>query len=841
MLLRILLVMLAALPLGSIMAQEDGLSEEEFALVTRALAGIEAANEYSSYEMVSEFQVHQAWTGTLKGETQNSQTLDMLNREQGKTVVTADGLNIQQNSSVSLTSTGIGTSPADYTLEGELRLVDGKFYVQAAYSEPQSDLAKVPAGWTILSEAADFDVWPGLSMIINADAYFNPKSDAVYRIFRSPSDIIQTVFEQNTTSATSAPGTFEDGTPVEIITLALTREAALDLGLFSIDGPELQIIFEAMTGSPLTIQLFLDEQGNTVGEDISFQVAIPELDLTWSPNVPAGYTIDLTIEQTLSLRLTNINAPLELAVTPEMRVQQTRPGFALPAPTQDLPWWNDRVFYEVFVRSFYDSDGDGIGDLRGLIEKLDYLNDGDPTTTTDLGVTGLWLMPIAQSPSYHGYDVIDYYSVEEDYGTNQDFKDLMEAAHTRGMVVIIDLVMNHTSSEHPWFQASMEGDPAYDDWYRWSDTDPGTRAPWGAAAWHAADNRYFYGLFWEGMPDLNYDNPAVTDEMFNVIRFWLEDMGADGFRLDAIRHLYEEGNTVANVPATFEWLKTFHDYVRSINENAITVGEVWDISENVVPYIGDKVDIAFEFDFAEAIIDAAIAGSKDPLLFAQGKLITIYPPAQYATFLTNHDQNRVMDQVVKNEGSARVAASILLTSPGTPFIYYGEEIGMVGSKPDERIRTPMQWDDSRLSGGFSTSTAWETMSTGYRQVNVAAQTDAPDSLLNHYRRLVQLRSEHPALRSEAIQLVESDQRGVYSFLRYAEGETLLVVINLAKKPVEDYTLSAANSLLSGSVSAELLFGEGDVNPPALDDAGGFVDYTPLSSLPAQSTFVIKLQ
>ena len=157
------------------------------------------------------------------------------------------------------------------------------------------------------------------------------------------------------------------------------------------------------------------------------------------------------------------------------------PAFAAPAPVGDLPWWNDRVFYEVFVRSFYDSDGDGIGDLRGLIEKLDYLNDGDPATTDDLGVTGLWLMPIAQSPSYHGYDVTDYYTIEEDYGTNQDFLDLMDAAHARGMVVIVDLVLNHTSSEHPWFVASRAGDPEYADWYIWSDDPPDYARALGSA------------------------------------------------------------------------------------------------------------------------------------------------------------------------------------------------------------------------------------------------------------------------------------------------------------------------------------------------------------------------
>src|SRR4029079_1529647 len=163
-----------------------------------------------------------------------------------------------------------------------------------------------------------------------------------------------------------------------------------------------------------------------------------------------------------------------------------------------LPWWNDRVFYEVFVRSFQDSDGDGIGDLPGLISKLDYLNDGDPATTDDLGVTGIWLMPVAQSPSYHGYDVTDYDTVEADYGTNDDMRALIAAAHQRGIAVITDLVLNHTSVEHPWFGESETKGSAHADWYRWSDTDPGITRVDGTPVWHEKNGRWYYGYFWEG-------------------------------------------------------------------------------------------------------------------------------------------------------------------------------------------------------------------------------------------------------------------------------------------------------------------------------------------------------
>lgn len=174
-------------------------------------------------------------------------------------------------------------------------------------------------------------------------------------------------------------------------------------------------------------------------------------------------------------------------------------------------WWNDTVFYEIFVRSFYDSDGDGIGDLQGIIQKLDYLNDGNPETSSDLGITGIWLMPVSQSPSYHGYDVTDYYTIEDDYGNNDDFLALMDACHARGIKVIVDLVMNHCSSQHPWFIASQQNDPEYTDWFRWSSTDPGYLGPWGQPVWHQGTNGlYYYGIFWGGMPDLNYAHSPVN-------------------------------------------------------------------------------------------------------------------------------------------------------------------------------------------------------------------------------------------------------------------------------------------------------------------------------------------
>ena len=247
--------------------------------------------------------------------------------------------------------------------------------------------------------------------------------------------------------------------------------------------------------------------------------------------------------------------------------------------------WNGRVWYEVFVRSFADGNGDGIGDLRGLTAKLDYLNDGDPATTSDLGITGLWLMPVMESPSYHGYDVIDYRKVEQDYGTSADFKALLAAAHKRGIKVIVDLVMNHTSSQNPWFKDAQTPGSKHDDWYVWATENPGYLGPDGQLVWHQLGKRWFYGVFSENMPDLNLRNPAVTAELKDIARFWLQDMGVDGFRLDAAKHLIEDGRVQTNTPETLAWLKDFKASVDAAKPGSLLVGEVWDPASIAGSYV----------------------------------------------------------------------------------------------------------------------------------------------------------------------------------------------------------------------------------------------------------------
>jgi alpha-amylase len=507
--------------------------------------------------------------------------------------------------------------------------------------------------------------------------------------------------------------------------------------------------------------------------------------------------------------------------------------------TDGLPWWNDTVFYEIFVRSFFDSDadgigGDGIGDLPGLIEKLNYLNDGNPETTTDLGVTGVWLMPIMASPSYHGYDVTDYYKVNPQYGTNDDFKRLMEEAHRRGIRVIVDLVMNHTSSQHPWFIESQQKDSPKRDWYIWADEKP------QGSGWHEGPSGgYYYGAFSPDMPDLNYKNPEVTAAMNDVARFWLEEMGVDGFRLDAVKFLIEEGKQTEHTQATLDWLAQFHEYYKSVRPDAFAVGEIWNNTDLVAKYVPDKVDIGFEFDLAAATLDSAIRNNKASVVAAQEKVLTAYPPGQFATFLANHDQDRARTRLTDDE-KAKAAASLQLLFGGVPFIYYGEEIGMTGSKPDENIRRPLQWT---AEGGFTTGTPWREYAQDVAERNIAGQDADPNSLLNHYRALMRLRNEHAALRAgDWLPVsVTPEQPGVYASLRSTENESILVLINLSNKPVEDYSLNLDKGPLAAGVQPVLLMGQADaLYAPSINESGGFTAYRPVASLPPRSTYVIQL-
>ncbi len=510
-------------------------------------------------------------------------------------------------------------------------------------------------------------------------------------------------------------------------------------------------------------------------------------------------------------------------------VPPVQPVAGLPAGTDGYPWWNDTVFYEVFVRSFYDSDGDGIGDLNGLTAKLDYLK--------DLGVTGLWLMPIHPSPTYHGYAVTDYYAVNPQYGTMDDLKRLLAEAHKRGIRVMIDFVLNHTSDQHPWFAASRDPDSPYRDWYVWSKTNPDTH-------WRVAYSGFYYGYFGDEMPDLNYRNPAVAKQMEDVARFWLKDVGVDGFRLDAAKYLIEEDTVIQNSDSTHAWYKQFRSFYKQLNPQAMAVGEVWDISPTAASYAeGDQLDLAFDFSLAAAFLTSARAGRADEALRVFSADYRTFKPLQFATFLSNHDQSRVISQLAGKVEKAKVAAALLLTAPGVPFIYYGEEIGMAGvqQEGDREMRSPMQWTAGDFAG-FTGGRPWYNVHHDYAQgVNVADEAADPNSMLSYYRTLIHLRNQHAALRVGGAFLLSSDNPAVFAELRVSQQEAALVVVNLSEDQVTGYHLKLEASPLAGKYLAAPVLGQGEFVAPIVNAQGGFEGYQPLPTVPPYSSFVIQLQ
>lgn len=501
--------------------------------------------------------------------------------------------------------------------------------------------------------------------------------------------------------------------------------------------------------------------------------------------------------------------PAAKANAPKYQVPRTRDDAGLVVGPARAGWWNDAVFYEIFVRSFQDSESgplanDGIGDIPGLISRLDYLNDGDPATDTDLGVTGIWLMPIHPSPSYHGYDITDYRNVNPQYGTLDDMRRLVQECHKRGIRIILDLVINHTSNRHPWFLDAANAGSAHRNWYIWSDSDPAYKGLWGQTVWHrtrggAGDKPQFYfGMFSPEMPDLNCKDAGVTAELLDITRFWLDrndpGIAVDGYRLDAIRHLIEEGRQHENTLATHTWLEEFYRTYKKVNPDAVSIGEVWSSSDIVSSYVGNQMDLCFEFDLSFAMVAAAKTGKAAPVIEAQERVLRCYPPNQYGRFLTNHDQTRVATELGGDQDKMRTAAALMMLGPGVPFMYYAEEVGQLGAKPDPDLRTPMPWDDS--GAGFTKGKPWKERTASPAGTNVAAEAAKPNSLLNFYRRLSHLRGRTPALSSGGYVGLSCSDPGVYAFLRTGEKDDhALVVINLSDKRLSDVEAGVARSPL----------------------------------------------
>ncbi|MGH8297825.1 MAG: alpha-amylase family glycosyl hydrolase [Steroidobacteraceae bacterium] len=449
------------------------------------------------------------------------------------------------------------------------------------------------------------------------------------------------------------------------------------------------------------------------------------------------------------------------------------------------------VYYEIFVRSFADSNGDGIGDLNGISARLDYLK--------WLGVSGLWLTPIFPSPSYHGYDVTNYFAVNPQFGTMADFHRLLREAHARGIKVLIDMVLNHTSNRNPWFEQALSPKSPYHGWYTWAGkgADLAAMSSVGSPAWHRRDGRYYLGDFSSQMPDLNYDNPAVRREMIKVGRFWLAQ-GVDGFRLDATTQIYidfkSDIGSAHAIDQNVAWWQQYHAALRATDPKVFLLGEVPARREaQAAPYYA-ALNSVFDFPLARVLVTAAASETSGDLgAYVQQALSRFHRDARGpivdSPFIGNHDRNRVIDQLGGNMSHMRMAAAMLLTLPGHPFVYYGEEIGMHGVKPDPGIREPMRWDRNPHEVG---ETWWEAAPDNAAPgLSVTAERADQKSLLYLYRRLIHWRIALPALRDGDIAPYPADGGPICAYVRADSRQRLLVVHNLAASP-QIVTLSAGS-------------------------------------------------
>ena len=503
--------------------------------------------------------------------------------------------------------------------------------------------------------------------------------------------------------------------------------------------------------------------------------------------------------------------------------------------TLNMPDDKYRTCYEVFVYAFADSNGDGIGDLQGLISKLDVINDGDPTTDQDLGYNEIWLMPICPSPTYHKYDVTDYMAIDPAYGTMEDFDLLVSECHKRGINLIVDTVINHTSSEHPWFleaskyikslgaeeEPDVEACP-YVDYYRFSRTKEAGYEPLPGSSW------YYEARFWSGMPDLNLQSTAVRSELEEMTKFWI-DHGVDGFRMDAVTS-YETDHHDQNI----EILRWFHDMAVSIDEDTYIVGECWTGSSTYSQYYRSGCDSFFDFDFSgsEGVIAKTVLGSRKASSYGEAlmKEEELYasenPTYINAPFYTNHDMARSAGYYAKDsERRVKLAGALNLLMPGNAFTYYGEELGMKGSGKDENKRLPMGWSESDPALTKTVSGA-DYSSDPYPFGRFEEQLSDPTSVLNYYKEAVRIRNAFPVIargKTEIIDELSGDDICALMRKNNNTGDDILILINTGSESI-DVSLSGSAQAYK-TLSAVLLTGDeavslanGTVTLPAMSIA-----------------------
>ncbi len=541
---------------------------------------------------------------------------------------------------------------------------------------------------------------------------------------------------------------------------------------------------------------------------------------------PIGDNIAGDTHSNKERRIETTNTPKGINKTSDEKLQTLQKNFPkdiikLTQP-EETKWWHSTNVYQIWIRSFYDSNDDGHGDLAGITEKLDYI--------ASLGTDTIWLTPIFKSPSYHGYDVEDYYAIDERYGSMNDFENLVEQAKAKGIRILLDLALNHVSEDHTWFQNAIEKAPKFQDYFIWKNEIPTNYGrAWESeldptAVWHSKPNRegYYYAVFGWTQPDLNFKNRVVIEEMKSVAKFWLEK-GVDGFRLDAIRYLVEEDNGQADTKSNLAFWREFSKHVKTINPNALLVGEALTETKVVGNYFdnGEGIDQAFEFDFNYRVSSVLKNAEKDlnlpPELMVSLEDVqhsmknalwsrfeerenSSAPSYFFSTLINNHDYNRFHTKYPGDLERSKLAAALLLLSPGAVYLYYGEEIGMTQHKTTDDVyqRSLMQWDSS-LTAGFNTSgTRWldngdyffwlEDFSPWWQSYwdnnsekeseNVASQDSDGDSLLNYYRALINLRKSDQVISSPHYIRKFDDTGYAWVTKYYRDNEERLIVQNL---------------------------------------------------------------
>jgi maltose alpha-D-glucosyltransferase / alpha-amylase len=494
------------------------------------------------------------------------------------------------------------------------------------------------------------------------------------------------------------------------------------------------------------------------------------------------------------------------------------------AISSDQPlWYKDAIIYQLHVRTFCDSNGDGIGDFPGLMQKLDYLQ--------DLGINVIWLLPFFPSPLRDdGYDIANYRAIHPNYGTLEDFKAFLSAAHARGIRVIIEMVLNHTSDQHPWFQESRSSrDNPKRDWYVWSDTDDRYRgvriifldtemSNW---AWDPVSKSYYWHRFFSHQPDLNYDNPAVFEEMWDVMKFWLE-MGVDAFRLDAVPYLIErDGTNCENLPETHGVIRQLRKRLDQSFPNRMLLAEANQWPADVRAYFGegDEFHMAFHFPLMPRIFMAVQLEDRKPIIEILEQTPQIPETCQWVTFLRNHDEltlemvtdierdymydtyardktmrlnlgirRRLAPMMDNDRRRIQLLNTLIMSLPGTPVLYYGDEIGMgdniyLGDR--NGVRTPMQWNGG-WNGGFSAADPERLYSPlisnpvfGYQAINVEAQKRSPHSLLYWMQRLIEVRKASNVFSRGSIEFLQPSNHRVLAYIRELGAEKVLAVNNLS--------------------------------------------------------------